>query len=114
MGHEDTARSNHRSGYNCAQSVFVAFADQLGVSPIEAMRMAPKPRSEGGKCGAYLAGMAILERLKPEAAEAFRKAFEQTNGAIECRALVASHGKLRKSCNDYVGDAARLLDSVME
>ena len=35
MGHEETARSNHRSGYNCAQSVFVAFADQLGVSPID-------------------------------------------------------------------------------
>jgi hypothetical protein len=26
---------------------------------------------------------------------------------------VASHGRLRKSCNDYVGDAARLLDGVL-
>ena len=29
MNHESTARINHRSGYNCAQAVTVAFADEL-------------------------------------------------------------------------------------
>ena len=113
MNHEEQARKNHRSGFNCAQSVFVAFAEELGVSPVEAMQMAPKPRDEGGKCGAYLAGQALLRRLKPEAAEAFEKAFVEANGVVECRRLVAAHGRLRKSCNDYVGDAARLLDGVL-
>ena len=29
MNHESTARINHRSGYNCAQAVTVAFAEEL-------------------------------------------------------------------------------------
>ena len=29
MNHEITARINHRSGYNCAQAVTVAFAEEL-------------------------------------------------------------------------------------
>ena len=51
MNYEEQARKNHKSGFNCAQSVFVAFAQELGMSPVEAMQAAPKPRSEGGKCG---------------------------------------------------------------
>ena len=87
MNHEEQARKNHKSGFNCAQSVFVAFAEELGVSPVEAMQMAPKPRSEGGKCGAYLAGQALLRRLKPEAAEAFEKAFVEANGVSQAGGL---------------------------
>ena len=113
MNHEEQARKNHKSGFNCAQSVFVAFAQELGMSPVEAMQAAPKPRSEGGKCGAYLAGQELLRRLKPEAAATFERAFVEANGVVECRKLVASHGRLRKSCNDYVGDAARMLDAVL-
>lgn len=110
MTHEQTARANHRSGYNCAQSVFVAYAEALGLSPVEAMQAAPKPRSEGGMCGAYLSGMALLSRFKPEAAQAFEQRFLEENGALEC-------GKLRRSgtpCNDLVGCAARLTEALLK
>ena len=109
MTHEDIARRNHCGGFNCAQSVYAAYADLLGISTAQAMREAPKPRSEGGRCGAFLAGRALLERLKPDAVADFEAAFERLNGTAECRRLVAAHGALRKSCNDYVGDAARLV-----
>ena len=97
MDREQAARQNHRGSYNCAQSVYAAYADLLGLAPGDALRQAPRPRSEGGKCGAFLAGRAILQRLKPEAIP-----------------LVMAHGRLNKSCNDYVGDAARLVTRALE
>ena len=108
MIHESNARSNHKSGNNCAQSVAIAFADELGLSPAQAAQAAPRPRSEGGMCGAYLAGKALLARLRPEAAEEFERRFLEENGAVAC-------GKLRKSgtpCNDLVGCAARLVEEL--
>ena len=108
MSREATARANHKSGYNCAQSVTVAFADALGASPARAMELAPKPRSEGGKCGAYLAALQLLRETCPEAVAAFEQRFLQENGATEC-------GKLRrtgKPCNDLVGSAARLVEEL--
>lgn len=114
MNHEVTARINHRSGYNCAMSVIIAYMSELGISSTEAMRLAPKPRSEGGKCGAFLAGKMIIERLKPEAVQKYECRFIELNGCIECRKLVAAHGRLRKNCNDYVGDAARLVEEILK
>lgn len=108
MTHEQNARANHRGGYNCAQSVSVAFSSSLGLSPDEAMRLAPRPRSEGGKCGAYLAGCQLLSRLNPQAVAEFEKRFLEENGAVLC-------GKLRRAgiaCNDLVGCAARLVEAL--
>ncbi len=113
MTYEEKARNNHRGGYNCAVSVYVAYADKLGITPEPAKMNAPKPRSEGGKCGAYLAGKKVLEQLKPEALQRYEKRFIEANGQTECSRLLAAHGVLRKSCNDYVGDAARLVEEAL-
>lgn len=109
MSYEDKARLNHRNRYNCAMSAYTAYADKLGITDIQARDAAPKPRSEGGKCGAFLAGKAILEKFKPSAIPEYEKKFIELDGQTECSRLVAAHGVLRKSCNDYVGDAARLV-----
>ena len=106
MNHETTARINHRSSYNCAQAVTAAFADELHLSPITASKAAPKPRSAGGKCGAYLAGLQLLNELKPEAAGVFAERFEAENGSTECRVLMGR-------CNDMVGCAARLVEELI-
>ena len=106
MNHETTARINHRSGYNCAQAVTVSFTPELGLTPIAGMKAAPKPRSAGGKCGAYLAGLQVLNELKPEAASAFTEKFLAENGSTECKVL-------RGKCNDMVGCAARLVEELM-
>ena len=105
MSHETTARINHRSGYNCAQAVTVSFAPELGLTPIAGMKAAPKPRSAGGKCGAYLAGLQVLNELNPEATSVFAEKFLAENGSTECKVL-------RGKCNDMVGCAARLVEEL--
>lgn len=110
MNHEQTARANHRGGCNCGQSVFAGFANELAMTRDQAMQTAPRPRSEGGQCGAYLAGKALLARLKPEAVGAFEEQFRALNGSTECRRLRGAG----KTCNDYVGDAARLAEALLE
>ena len=114
MNAEEIATKNHKSGYNCAMSVYAAFADRLGISQEEAKKTAPRPRSEGGKCGAFLAGKKIIERLKPDVAEQYEKRFIELNGQTECSRLIMAHGLLRKSCNDYVGDASRLVQKLLQ
>ena len=98
---ETIARANHKKGYNCSQSVYMAFSGSHAD--------APAPRSDGGKCGAYLAGKALLEKRSPQVVEAYTQAFLEKNGAIECRKL---RGLLGGKCNDYVGDAARLVEEL--
>ena len=107
MNHERSARINHRSGYNCSQAVTAAFADELHLSPITASKSAPKPRSAGGKCGAYLAWLALLNELQPEMMGVFAERFEKENGSTECKVL-------RGRCNDLVGCAARLVEELIE
>ena len=109
MSYEQTARAIHKGGCNCGQSVYASFAEALGLTRDEAVQAAPKPRSEGGQCGAYLAGMALLLKLKPEAVSAFESRFLELNGATECKKLRGAG----KRCNDYVGDAARLAAELL-
>ena len=106
MNHEEFARASHKSGSNCSQSVFSSFVRELCLSTQEAMSIAPRPRSEGGQCGAYLAGLAVLNELKPEVASAFTEKFLAENGSTECKVL-------RGRCNDMVGCAARLVEELM-
>ena len=114
MSFEDNARAEHKKGNNCAISVYLAYAEKLGLSPEEAMKAAPKPRAEGAKCGAYLAGMHILEQLKPEAAEEFDRKFKELNNdEILCPKLLAARKTTGKTCNDLVGDSARILEDLL-
>lgn len=53
MNHETNARINHRSGYNCSQSVSAAFAPELHLSPITASKSAPSPVQQAG-CAARI------------------------------------------------------------
>lgn len=102
MSHEETARAAHRGGSNCASSVYRAF-EPLNPNP----GSAPAPRSEGGKCGAALAGMKLCREMGIDAD--FEQAFIRAFGAVKC-------GELRRrgvACNDLVGGAARLLDELL-
>lgn len=115
MSLEENARAEHRKGNNCAISVYLAYAEKLGLSAEEALKAAPKPRAEGGKCGAYLAGMHIMERLKPEAAAEFDKRFKELNNEeTACAKLLMARRKTGKNCNDLVGDSARILEELLQ
>ena len=113
MTAEENARLSHKIGHSCASAVFAAFADQMGITNEEAERLAPAPRSEGGKCGAFLAGRKVLEQLMPEQVDTYVSRFEALNCSTICAVLVASHSRLHKKCNDYVGDAARICQEIL-
>lgn len=102
MSREETARAAHRGGSNCASAVYRAF-QVVNPNP----GGAPKPRSEGGKCGAALAGMKLLREMGIDAD--FEQAFIREYGSVKC-------GELRRRgvpCNDLVGGAARMLDDIL-
>jgi hypothetical protein len=113
MGYEEIARANHRSGNNCSVSLFKAFADKMGMSEAEAARIAPPPRSEGGKCGGFLAGRKLLEMLKPEVVEEFEKCFLEQNGDNKCASLILKRRLQGKNCNDLVGETASIIESMI-
>ena len=113
MGYESNARAHHRAGNNCSVSLYKTFAEKLGMSEEEAARLAPPPRSEGGKCGGYLAGRKIIETLKPEAAEEFEKRFFEINGDNICASLILKRRLKGKNCNDLVGETAEIIESLL-
>ena len=113
MKYEEIARTNHRNGNNCSASLFKAFADKMDMSENEAAKIAPPPRSEGGKCGGYLAGRKVLEMLKPEAVEEFEKRFMEQNGDNLCASLIMKRRLQGKNCNDLVGETASIIESLL-
>ena len=113
MGYEETARMIHRSGNNCSVSLYKAFSDKLGIAEEEAAGIAPAPRSEGGLCGAYLAGCRILEAVKPEALEEFKNRFFENNHETHCANLLKERRKIGKTCNDLVGETSKLIEEFL-
>ena len=113
MGYEEIARANHRNGNNCAVSLYRTFAEKLGITEDEAARIAPAPRSEGGKCGGYLAGRKLLETIKPEAVEEFDKRFFEQNGDLMCASLIVKRRLKGKNCNDLVGETANIIEELL-
>ncbi len=110
---ETLARKNHKSGYNCSQSVAAAFSETMGISENEAKGSAPAPRSIGGKCGALLAAEMVLDRLSINRKDELEKKFATENGAVECNKLRSPEIRKIKSCNDFVGSASRLVEEMI-
>lgn len=104
MNHEKTARDIHNTGYNCSNSVDRAFADINA-----AAGNPPAPRSIAGKCGALITAQKVLGDLGIDRADELERAFEAELGYVTCRDLKRN----RRSCNDCVGIAARLVDEYL-
>lgn len=104
---ETIARSNHRSGMNCSMSVY----DALCMGDASNKTEAPRPRSEGGKCGAVLAAEQYIREHggTAEDIEEFEKKFTSKYSYLTCADL---RGKATGQCNDYVGAAASIVGSM--
>ena len=106
MNRPDKAEELFRKGYNCSQSVFAAFADELGMSVEEAAKIASPFGAGFGKlrevCGA-VSGMTLaagyLKGYDDPADYESKKAlyaliqkmcaeFEEQKGTIICRELL--------------------------
>ena len=102
MNREETARNKHKSGNNCAVSVYSTFYDKVS-------GVAPAPRSEGSKCGAVPSAEKVLSKLG-HSTDVFDQKFLELFGSLKC----AEPRKGKCSCNDLVGTAARLTEEMIE
>lgn len=114
---ETRARQLHQQGYNCCQSVVMAFADLLPIPAEQALAMAaPFGRGLSGlkqTCGC-VNGMAMVCGLcgQTQAVRPLGQRFQEEHGELNCFRLLQQQGQ-GHSCNDLVASAARLLAEVL-
>lgn len=132
------AKELFESGYNCAQAVFLTFADELGIDvKIVSAISAPfgggmgRMREVCGAVSGMFMALGVLygdygtdgEAKKAQYADVQRlaAAFEERNGSIICRELLGLQGKSEPSpekrtdayykkrpCSEMVSDAAEI------
>ena len=128
----DKAAQNHQKGYNCAQAVACAFAEEMEIDESIIFKM-----MEGhglgmgcmeGTCGAVTAACVIagaknstVEMGGPGSKGATYKIskeivrrFKEESGSVICKELKGVEtGTPAKACPDCVKDAARILEEVV-
>lgn len=99
----ERAETLFRSGCNCAQAVFAAFADELGLDEASARRIACGLGGGVGRmrevCGAVSAAAMVIgmrcggdKTAAYPAIQAFGDRFRAETGSIVCRELLAGTG----------------------
>lgn len=132
MNRIELAAKNHEKGYNCAQAVACAFADQVNVKEELLFQM-----TEGmglgmgcmeGTCGAVNGGIAILGLLnstgnldQPDSKQGtyqlskeFALHFKEKNQSLICKDLKGATGQVLRSCPGCISDAVEILEAVIE
>ena len=128
----DKVAQNHQKGYNCAQAVACAFAEEMEIDESIIFKM-----MEGhglgmgcmeGTCGAVTAACVIagaknstVEMGGPGSKGATYKIskeivrrFKEESGSVICKELKGVEtGTPAKACPDCVKDAARILEEVV-
>lgn len=146
MTKEDKAKAFFKEGYNCAQAVFLAFADDLKMDENTVIKLTSSFGGGMGRlrevCGA-VSGMFMVAGMfygytDPKATPAKTKhyrriqklagQFTDIHGSIICRDLLGLTVKTdspapelrtaayyrKRPCVQLVGDAARLLDEMLQ
>lgn len=132
MKHEEIAVKKRNSGYNCAQAVLCAYAEELGMDEKQLFAL-----SEGfgsglgctlGTCGALNAACMIQsvvsstchldhpdsKALTYPKVRNLLKAFENNVGALRCRDIKGIEtGNVLCECEDCVRIACRLVDEMV-
>ena len=122
----DLALAYHKKGYNCAQAVACAFAEETGMDPQEifkSMEAFGFGMGTMGTCGA-ISGMVSIVGMKESdgnlekpatkknsyrvSKELIRR-FNEKNGSVICRELKGvDTKKVLRSCNGCIEDAVEL------
>lgn len=129
--HVQKAIDLHHKGYNCAQAVVCAYCDLFGLDEETAYRASEAFGFGMGQmevCGA-LSGACMLAGLKNSGglaavgktkAETYKidrtlaAAFREKNQSVLCRELKGvESGKVLRSCDGCVEDAARLVETYL-
>ena len=138
----ETAVSVFGKSFNCAQSVFSAFAAQFGLPGRTALKLASPfgggVARRGETCGAVTGALLVLGLVRgadtPTGKEAiyqlsqeFMRRFEAKHGTLLCRALLdcdistpegwqkaQEAGRLTSVCPVLVRDAAEIVQTLLE
>ena len=130
------ALANHKKGYNCAQSVACAFAEELGRSEkeiFEIMEGFGLGMGHMGTCGAVSAMTAVAgmkesdgnlekpasKKVSYKASKEMIRQFEEKNGSIICSEIKGivngqKTGKILRSCDGCVEDAAEIVERYLK
>jgi C_GCAxxG_C_C family probable redox protein len=137
-----TAQERFDQEFNCSQSVFSAFASQLGIQDEIALKLASPfgggTVHQGHVCGAVTGALMVLGVQKGNAtpetkeeiyriAEEFIKQFQALHGSILCRELTGfdiskpdemqkarEQGVFQTTCPGLVRDAAELVSEFLD
>ncbi len=122
----DKAAQNHQKGYNCAQAVACAFAEEMGIDESIIFKM-----MEGhglGTCGAITGAVAVIGAIKScgdiekpvSKAATYKltgelvKRFQEKNKATKCKDLKGIEtGKVLRSCPGCIEDATAILEEIL-
>lgn len=95
MEHAKQLRDITEKHYNCAQSVLVPFAGEMGLSEEQAYKLGAHFGSgmrHGSTCGALSAALMVLGAMGygEQEAQALLRAFREKNGCTDCAHLLAN------------------------
>ena len=129
MSKVEKALAYHRQGYNCAQAVACAFAEELGMDERELFRVTEAfgfGMGTMGTCGA-VSGMAAVAGLAQSdgdlahpgskrqtygAMKQMTEAFRTKNQSVICRELKGvDTGTVLRSCDGCIEDAVRIAEA---
>ena len=136
MTRKEIAMENFKKGYNCSQSVVLAFSDLLGADESFLLKLSSSFGGGLGRlrevCGS-VSGMAIVAGIlygydESSAKEDKAAQFEKRNGSIVCRELLGLSAKhdvptpeartaeyyKKRPCAELVGDSAEILDEYIK
>ncbi len=133
MDKREAALLLHKQGYNCAQSVFLAFCEDFGLSKETAASlslpfgggMGQMRETCGALTGAFMVlglASAINEAPTPqekatcyEKVRSLAEAFQAEHGSMLCRELLAlaQANNEKKNCHELVGYTAALLEKIL-
>jgi len=127
----EKALSNHKRGYNCAQSVVCAYCDLFDIEEKTAFRIAEGfglGMGSMGTCGA-VAAMSMIVGMKEsdgnlekpttkkvcyKKMKQLSNEFEKKNGSLICSEIKGvDTGVVLRSCNGCMEDACKLLDEYL-
>ena len=111
--------------YNCAQSVLLPFAEDLGLSEEKAFQIASHfggGMKMGSVCGAVTGALMALGLAGigdvPTAQEVYRHMRENHDGMLECRDLLRANAQLGREkkphCDAMVYELVQLTEEIME
>ena len=142
MTHEEKALSYFSDRFHCSQSVLAAFADELGLTEEQALKLGAcfgGGMRKGEVCGACTGALMVLgmkygqhdkndlaSREKTnEMTDRFLERFKTANGSYICNdilgcdistpegaAFAKSHGLFTTTCCDMVASAVRILEEL--